>query len=206
MVSKRQEGKFFLPLFLYAIFSVAMRKLFLFFLVVSLTAGCASYGPEELDRLMKEDPQFRQMIVTRDKAHAEIRDIKEDLLAKKRTLDTQVEKLRREYDIYAKAQNLKVEQYSAAIEASRALLKREIEGAAAKLQARLTELDGYQRTLTDVKKVIKESKGFNLSEAERQRWEERVLLLSEKVRPLLDEIQDIKLHIRLKKQKMFFLK
>ena len=171
-----------------------------------LTAGCASYGPEELDRLTKEDPPFRQMIVSRDKMHAEIQNIKGDLLAKKKVLDAQVEKLRREYDAYAKAQNLKIEQCNSLIQTNRNSLKREIEAADARLQARMTELDGYQKTLADVKKVVKESKGFNLSEIERQRWEERVLLLSEKIRPLLDEIQELKLQIRMKKQKMYFLK
>ncbi len=183
-----------------------MKKSLLFFVLVFLTAGCSSYGPEELDRLMKEDPSFRQMIVGRDKAHSEIRTIKQDLLARKKTLDAQVEKLRREYDVHAKAQNMRIEQHKAAVQASQNMLKREVETAAAKLQARVTELDGYQKTLTDVQKVIKESKGFNLSEVERQRWEERVLLLSEKIRPLLDEIQEVKLGIRLKKQKMYFLK
>jgi hypothetical protein len=183
-----------------------MKKSLLFFVLALLTAGCSSYGPEELDRLMKEDPSFRQMIVGRDKAHSEIRTIKQDLLARKKTLDTQVEKLRREYDVYAKAQNMRIEQHKAAVQASQNMLKREVETAAAKLQARVTELDGYQKTLADVQKVVKESKGFNLSEVERQRWEERVLLLSEKIRPLLDEIQEVKLGIRLKKQKMYFLK
>jgi hypothetical protein len=183
-----------------------MKKSLPFFLFALLIAGCASYGPEELDRLTKEDPQFRQMIAGRDKAHVEIRAIKNDLLSKKRIVDAQVEKLRSDYDVHAKAQNQKIEQYRAAVQASRGLLKREIEMLTAKLQARTTELDGYQKTLADVQKVIKESKGFNLSEAERQRWEERVLLLSEKIRPLLDEIQELKLQIRLKKQKMYFLK
>ncbi|MGH7198830.1 MAG: hypothetical protein ACREH5_08860 [Candidatus Omnitrophota bacterium] len=175
-------------------------------LFASLAAGCASYGPEELDRLTKEDPSFRQMIVARDKAQSEIRALKGDLLAKKKTLDAQVDRFRREYDAYAKAQNLRIEQFNLAIQANRNALKRETDAAAAKLEARLTELDGYQKTLADVKKVIKDSGGFNLSETERQRWEERVLLLSEKIRPLLDEIQELKLQIRLKKQKMFFLK
>jgi chromosome segregation ATPase len=183
-----------------------MKKTLPFFLFALSIAGCASYGPEELDRLTKEDPQFRQMIAGRDKAHAEIRAIKNDLLSKKRIIDAQVEKLRRDYDVYSKAQNEKIEQYRGSVQASQSLMKREVEAMSAKLQARETELEGYQKTLADVQKVIKESKGFNLSEAERQRWEERVLLLSEKIRPLLDEIQELKLQIRLKKQKMYFLK
>jgi hypothetical protein len=57
-----------------------------------------------------------------------------------------------------------------------------------------------------VRKVLHESKGITLSKAERQKWEERVLMLSEKMRPLMDEINDLKLQIRLKKQKVQYLR
>ncbi len=181
-------------------------KRWLWLFPLFILSGCASYGPEELDRLTKEDPNFRQMIVARDQINTQIRVIKQDMLAKKKVMDAQIGRLRGEYDIYAKAQSLKVERYQATIEASRNLLSREMDTANAQLSAKLTELEGYEKTLSDVKKVIRESKGINLSSVERQKWEERVLMLSEKIRPLLDDIQDLKLQIRLKKQKVSFLR
>ena len=182
-----------------------MASRLLFLTLFLFLTGCASYGPEELDRLTKEDPNFRQMIVARDQINAQIQTLKKDMLAKKKVMDAQIGKFRAEYDIYAKAQNLKIEKYQATIEASRNLLKREMDTANAQLAAKLTELEGYQKTLSDVKKVIRESKGISLSSVERQKWEERVLMLSEKIRPLSDDIQELKLQIRLKKQKISFL-
>src|SRR3989338_2162598 len=183
-----------------------MTQRFVFLAFLSCLTGCSSYGPEELDRLVKEDPSFRQMIVARDQAHQQMGEIKEDLLPKKKAMDKQVEKLRREYDTYAKAQNLKIEKYKPTIETNRSLLKREIQTEEAQLEARLTELDGYQKTLSDVKKVMNESKGIRISSQEKEKWDERMLMLSEKIRPLADEIQELKLQIRLKKQKISFLK
>jgi chromosome segregation ATPase len=184
------------------------RLAFLFFILISLPVlyGCDFYGPEELDRLMKEDPAFRQMIAARDQAHSRIRTLKQDLLVRKKDLDAQVDKLRASYDAYAKGQNQQIEKYMTAIEGYREQMKRELAVLGERLVARTAELNGYEKTLSDVKRVIRESKGIKLTSSEKQKWEERVLMLSEKIRPLKEEIQDIKLQIRLKKQKLSFLK
>ena len=170
-------------------------------------SGCLfQESPEELDRLTKEDPTFKQMIQSRDQARGQIRLIKDDLLEKKKTLDAEVEKLRAAYDLYAKAQNKKVDQFRAMIETNHDLLKQQLEQESARMQEKQVEMGGYEKTLADVRKVLTEGKGLSLSKTERQKWEERILMLSEKVRPLVDEIQELKLQIRLKKQKIQFLK
>ena len=175
---------------------------FCFFLFL---VGCSSYGPEELDRLTKEDSGFKQMIIARDQMHSQMRSIKEDLLAKKKIMDAQIDKLRTQYDGYAKLENQKIEKCQATIDSNRALLKREVEIAEARLESKRTELDGYRKTLADVQRVLKESKGITFSAQEKQKWQEKVLLLSEKIRPLQEEIEDLNLQIRLKKRKINFL-
>ena len=181
------------------------RRVFLF-LSCFFLSGCLQESPEELERLTKEDPAFKQMILARDQVHSQIHLIKDDLLNRKKLLDTQVEKLRSDYDTVAKSQNKKIEQLRAMIETNRSQLSREIDLASASAQDKQNELDGYQKTLSDVQKVLHEGKGIQLSKAERQKWEERILMLSEKMRPLTEDIQELKLQIRLKKQKMQFLK
>ena len=171
-----------------------------------LIAGCLSESPEELDRLTKEDPAFKQMIQLRDQTHHQIQTLKDDLLNRKKTLDSQVEKLRADYDAIAKAQNQKIEQLRGTIEQNRDLMKKNMESESGSLEAKQNELSGYQKTLTDVRKVLNESKGISLSKTERQKWEERILMLSEKMRPLMDDIQELKLQIRLKKQKIQYLR
>ena len=154
---------------------------------------------------MKEDSSFRQMIESRDKAHAQVRLIKDDLLVKKKDLDAQAGKMRQDYDAYAKVQNSKIGQYQGLIDSNRKNLKEQISSMTAELEAKLKELNGYQETLADVKKVVRESKGIRLTSQERQKWEERILMLSEKIRPLSEEIQELKLQIQLKKKKIHFL-
>ena len=169
-------------------------------------AGCFQESPEELDRLTKEDPAFKQMIQLRDQTRSQIQLIKDDLLNRKKQVDAQVEKLRGEYDATAKAQNKKIELLRAAIEQNHDLLQKNMDMEAASLQSKQEEFGGYQKTLSDVRKVLQESKGISFSKAERQKWEERILMLSEKMRPLSEEIQELKLQIRLKKQKIRYLK
>lgn len=170
-----------------------------------LLTGCFGENAEELDRLVKEDAGFKQMIIARDEARRQIQLIKQELLNRKNAVDAQVKKLRGEYDTFAKSQNQKIEQFRLSIETNRDQLKRELELAGASLESKLAELAGYQKTLADVKKVLAEGKGITLSKAERRKWEERILMLSEKIRPLSEEIQDLRLQIRLKKQKVGFL-
>lgn len=184
-----------------------MKRLFAAVLTSFALTGCLlGESADELDRLVKEDPAFKQMIAARDEARHQIQIIKQDLLSKKKTADEQIGKLRAEYDAYSKTQSKKVEQYHAAIEVSRNQLKHEVELAGASLEEKTAELAGYQKTLADVKKVLTEGKGLSLSKTERQKWEERILLLSEKMRPLTEEIQDLRLKIRLKKQKIGYLR
>ena len=168
-------------------------------------SSCNGNSPEELDRLVKEDPSFRQMIESRDQAHSQMRLIKDDLLLKKKGVDAQVQKMRQDYDNYAKLQNKKIAQNESVITANRNNLKDQIEKMSLELEAKQKELAGYEETLADVKKVVRESKGIRLSGPERQKWEERILMLSEKIRPLSEEIQELKLQIRLKKKKIHFL-
>ena len=180
-------------------------KKFAFLCSLLILTGCSSYGPEELDRLTKEDPGFKQMIITRDQMRAQMHLIKEDLLSKKKVMDAQIDKLRAQYDAISKLENQKIEKYQAAIDSNRALLKRDSEMAEASLESKRTEFEGYHKTLTDVQKVLKESKGITFSVQEKQKWQEKVLLLSEKMRPLKEEIEDLNLQIRLKKRKISFL-
>jgi predicted nucleic acid-binding Zn-ribbon protein len=116
-----------------------------------------------------------------------------------------VDKLREEYAAYSRAQNLKMEKYQAMIDAERAALKTEIENDNGSLDAKTKELGGYEKTLSDVKQML-EGKNIRLSPQEKEKWQERILMLSEKMRPLTEEIQELKLQIRLKKQKIGFLK
>ena len=51
-------------------------------------------SPEELDRLTKEDPVFKQMILQRGQAKARAQLIREDLLGRKKTMDAEIDKLR----------------------------------------------------------------------------------------------------------------
>ena len=168
-------------------------------------SGCGSDSPEELDRLMKEDISFRQMIESRDKVHAQIHLIQEDLLLKKKDFDAQTGKMRQDYDVYSKAQNSKIVQYQGMIDAHRKNLREQIDSMTVEAETKQKELSGYEGTLADVKKVVRESKGIQWTSQERQKWEERILMLSEKIRPLLEEIQELKLQIRLKKKKIHFL-
>ena len=178
----------------------------LFLLAPFFLTGCLQESPEELARLIKEDAAFKQMIVARDQAHSQIRLIKQDLLNRKQQLDGQLEKLRADYDATAKQQNKKIEQYRASIDQNRERLKREIDQESASMDAKQTEMEGYRKTLGDVKKVLSEAKGITISKAERQKWEERILMLTEKMRPLADEIQELRLQVRLKKQKSQYLR
>ena len=183
-----------------------MNRLFATLMASLTLTGCLGESAEELDRLIKEDPVFKQMITARDETRHQIDLIKQDLLTRKKSVDEQVGKLRGDYSVYSQAQNKKVELLRTAIEANRNQLKKELELHSALLERKLAELASYQKTLADVKKVLNEGKGLALSKSERQKWEERTLLLSEKMRPLTDEIQDLKLRIRLKKQKIGFLR
>ena len=184
-----------------------MRRFRIFSLLTCLfLTGCLQENPEELERLTKEDPSFKQMIVLRDQVHGQIQLIKQDLLNRKKLSDTQVEKIRTEYEAIAKQQNNRVEQLRGTIDQNKELIKRDIERGTGSLEAKINELDGYQKTLSDVKKVLNEGKGISLSKTERQKWEERTLMLAEKMRPLSEEIQELKLQIRLKKQKIQYLK
>ena len=182
-----------------------MKKIFPLLFLASVLSGCATQNPEELDRLTKEDPVFKQMIEARDRMRGDTKLIKDDLLLKKRGLDIQVEKLRHDYDAHAKAQNVKIEKYRSALEVYRRALAKDIDDAALSLQRKQDELSGYQKTLQDVRKVMNEGKGINIPAQEKQKWLERILLLNEKMQPLTDEIQDLKLKIRLNKKKTGFL-
>ncbi len=173
---------------------------------VFFLSGCVlGTSQEELDRLTKEDAGFKQMIAARDQTHSQIRAIRDDMLSKKKTADAQVERIRSEYDAFAKTQNQRIAQLQQAIAANRVLLKQQIESAEAQLESKRIEVEGYQKTLGDVKSMLRDAKGIRLTAQERQKWEERILMLSEKIRPLADEIQDLKLQIRLKKQKIAYL-
>lgn len=184
-----------------------MKKLLPVFIAAALLgSGCEwNRGPEELERLVKEDPAFKAMILHRNQSHSAIDAIKADLLEKKKIADAQVDKIRNDYDLYAKAQNKKIEQYRAAIEANRTKLKNDITAADGSIEAKETELEGYQKTLVDVQRMLRESKGITLSPQEKKKWEERLLMLQEKIRPLSEEITELKLQIRLKKQKTGYL-
>jgi hypothetical protein len=183
-----------------------MKRLPIILFFACVISGCMPYGPEELDRLTKEDAEFKKMIVQRDQIHSDIRLIKDDLLVKKKTMDVQIQKLRQEYDVYSKSQNIKIEKLKSVIDSRRHGVNQEIESASNALSAKETELRGYQDTLSQVRKMLREGRGISLSSQEKQKWEERTLALTEKMRPLADEIQELKLQIRLKKQKASFLR
>ncbi len=182
-----------------------MKKTLSLLAIVFLLAGCGVNNPEELERLAKEDPGFKQMIGTRDKMRADTRIIKDDLLAKKRAMDVQLEKLRRDYDATAKSQNIKIEKYKTVLDNYRKSLTGDIDAATLSMETKKNELAGYQKTLQDVQKVLKEGKGIKFSAQEKEKWQERILLLNEKMRPLSEEIQDLKLKVRLNKKKIGFL-
>lgn len=174
-------------------------------LALGFLTGCSVQNPEELERLVKEDASFSQMIAARNKIRADTKLIKNGLLVKKSALDAQVDRLRRDYDATAKAQNVKIEKYRSVIDTYRKSLAKDNDDATVSLQNKQNELSGYQKTLQDVRKVLHESRGISIPAQEKEKWQERILLLNEKMRPLSEEIQDLKLKVRLNKKKMGFL-
>lgn len=182
-----------------------MPKRILILALAVVLAGCAPNNPEELDRLMKSDPNFRQMVSSREHMRAEIQKIKADLLARKKIMDSQIDKLRSSYDAVAKIQNLKIEKYQANIDTNRNDLKRQVETRQAQLKAKETELAALESTLSEIQNVLKGSKSIQLTASEKQRWEERKLMQSEKMRPLAEDIEELKIQIDLAKKKSAFL-
>lgn len=184
-----------------------MRRLSVLFLAFPLfLSGClVTESPEELERLTKEDPVFEKMILGRNQVHQQIASIKTDLLNRKKAVDAETMRLRSEYDALSKAQQLKIQNLRGAIENHRRTLKHQIETAEARLEAKQIEVEGYRKTLADVRTMLKNSKGIELSAKERQKWDERILMLTEKIRPIEDEIRELKLEIRLKNQKIRYL-
>ena len=182
-----------------------MRRLPVLLAALTFLAGCSAQDPEELDRLVKQDPNFKQMITSRDQMHHEIGLIKKDLLQKKQAMDTETDKLRNAYNAYSRLQNDKISKYESAIEAYRALMQREIDTAEAQLAAKETELGGYDKTLSSVRRMLKETNGIKLTGTEKQKWEERILMTSEKMRPLTEDIQELRAQLALKKRKLVYL-
>jgi hypothetical protein len=154
---------------------------------------------------VKEDTQFKQMITQRDQVHNQIRFIKDDLINKKAVMDGQIAKLHGDYDFYAKTQNKRIEQYRTMVDVNRLRLRQEIETAEAQIDANQVEVEGYKRTLVDLKNVLKDPKGISFSPQEKRKWEERVLMLYEKIRPLEEQIRELKLQNRLNNQKIGYL-
>ncbi len=191
------------------LYSSVMKRvpaLLAFASLLTLSGCLIGTSQEELERLMKEDASFKQMIASRDQTHGQIRAIREDLLSRKKAADAQISRLRADYDAYAKTQSKRIEQLQQAIEANRTVLQQQIGAAEAQLESKRVEAEGYEKTLADVKRMLRDAKGIRLSTAERQKWEERMLMLSEKIRPLREEIQELKLQVRLKRQKIAYLK
>lgn len=183
-----------------------MRKKFLPILLSFFLAGCLSWSsPEELDRLVKEDPDFRQMITQRDQVHNQVKLIKDDLLAKKRAMDAEVEKMRNTYDAQSKEADQKIEKLEALIAVHRSTLKKELDIAEQESAAKVAELKELMGTYNDIKRVSK-SKGINFTLKDKQVFREHVLELSEKINRLNERVQELRLQIRLKKQKIYFLK
>ncbi len=170
-----------------------------------MVSGCVPVNQEELERLTKEDPSFAQMIASRDQAYAQIQLIKQDLLSKKKVLNAQTEKLQSDYEAYARLQSQKIDQFRATIASRRAVLQKDIDTAQQQLDVKQKELALCQNTLTNIRRLLNESKGVQLSSKERRNWEERAVVQAEKTKVLADEVQELKLYIRLKKQKASFL-
>lgn len=181
------------------------KRFFIIALLSFSVAGCAPNNPEELERLMKGDSNFRQMITSREHMRSEIRKIKDDLLVRKKFMDMQIDKLRGIYDAYAKVQNQKVEKYQANVDANRNFVKRQGDTLQAQLKAKETELEALGKTLSEITNVLRGSKSIALTPQEKQRWEERKLMQSEKMRPLADDIEDLKAQIDLAKKKSAYL-
>lgn len=182
-----------------------MRQTIPLLVLILAIGGCEAYGPEELDRLTKEDPQFNQMIIQRDQAHKQMDLIKQDLLSRKNAMDAQILKLRQAYDTLAKTQNEKIEQYKTGIETNRRSLQKDVDAATAQLSLHQIKLAEFEKTQKEIQKVL-DNKSIKLPPSEREKWQERYLLQSEKIRPLLDDINELKLEIRLKKQKISYLR
>ena len=183
-----------------------MTKTVALFCFAIFLSGCGSSGPDELDRLMKEDPDFKQLILQRDRLHGEMKAIKQSMLSKKKVMDAEIDQVRLAYDTYSKAENQKIEKYQAVIDASRLQMKQDIMHAQGSLSQKENEYKDYAKSLESAKQFIHGSKGITFSSQEKKQLEEKILLLSEKMRPLREEIEDLKLRIRLKKQKIDFLR
>lgn len=184
-----------------------MRRAFVLLFALPLALGGCLIGesPEELERLTKEDPGFEKMILARNQVHQQIASIKQDLFDRKKALDAETLRMRSAHENYAAAQQQKIEGLRGAIEGYRRTLKSQIETAEARLEAKQIEVEGYRKTLADVQKMLRESKGIELSSKERQKWDERILMLTEKIRPIEDEMRELRLEIRLKNQKVRYL-
>jgi hypothetical protein len=183
-----------------------MRRAFVLFCIPLVLSGCLfTESPEELERLTKEDAAFEKMILARNQVHQQVGVIRQDLLTRKKALDAETNRLRSEYNALEHAQQQKIQALRNTIESNRRALKSQIDTAEARLEAKQIEVEGYRKTLTDVRQMLRESKGIELSKKERQKWDERILMLTEKIRPIEDEMRELRLEIRLKNQKVRYL-
>ena len=184
----------------------SMRLVLAVFLcaVMSLPA-CTVKDEHELELLVHEDPEFRNLIEIRDQIDSHVDMLRHELSEKRSDLNKKIAVLRKEYGIEKDAKEEKIYGLRMKLRTIREEYEVEVQDLKNVLEMKETLRSQLASTLKDAIDLIEQKEKLGLSEEELSQWNSQVEHIQSRLEPLLEEIKMLQAKVAIRSKKLKYL-
>jgi len=172
-------------------------------LILSLLAsGCSLKDESELELLMHEDADYRNLIEVKRQITVHIGEIRKDLKQKKQVLDEKITGMRKAYGTERDAKQVQVDALRAKMNAIRQEFKMGLAKAKETLASKERLQSQLSSALKDAEDVVGQKEKLGLSEEELTQWQAQIKNIKERLAPLSQEVVNLKAEVAIKTKKL----
>ncbi len=167
------------------------------FVICIFITGCEQIDKESIDKIIQEDPSFKDVLVKKDDLDAKInlllnqfQEAKAAAYANIRTVQENLNKQKQEIDS-------KIAAFKKELDPQRIKIRQDIDVLANTISAKKGMLRNLDSTKRNLANLISQQKTLNVPSEDMAKWQERLAALDGQIEPLQGEVRELeeKLHV-----------
>lgn len=165
--------------------------LFLFFGLWFLVIGCEYVDKESLDKIIQEDPLFRDILVKKQELDSKIDALLTQLREAKGKADASIRAIQEDFDKQRKEIDSRINGLKKELEPQRMKIRQELETLRITISTKKAVLRDLENTRRNLTNLINQQKAVNVTSEDMTKWQERLAALNSQIDPLIGEIREL---------------
>lgn len=148
-------------------------------LFICLTSGCSVVSDEKKEKVLEQDPHFRQLLEEKKRTDAEIAALKKALKERRAVINSKIDILKKGFRKESEKVASDIKRLESRFDSEKDIIAKEIELVKQDMDSKQHAIKNADKTINELNGLITKEGKLDISQEEVNRWRQRIRSLEE---------------------------